>query len=40
MIAMPFTYSIATGIALGFITYPVVKLATEKPKKCIPLPTF
>ncbi len=33
MIAMPFTYSIATGIALGFITYPVIKLATGKGKE-------
>jgi len=26
IIAMPFTYSIATGISLGFILYPIVKL--------------
>ena len=25
-IAMPFTYSIATGIGLGFISYTVIKL--------------
>jgi len=25
IIAMPFTYSIATGISLGFILYPIVK---------------
>ena len=25
-IAMPFTYSIATGIGLGFISYAVIKL--------------
>lgn len=37
MIAMPFTYSIATGIALGFITYPVVKLATGKAKEVHPI---
>lgn len=30
VIAMPLTYSIATGIALGFITYPVVKLLAGK----------
>lgn len=33
MIAMPFTYSIATGIALGFIVYPVIKLAMGKGKQ-------
>ncbi|MFW6287585.1 MAG: solute carrier family 23 protein, partial [bacterium] len=32
MIFMPFAYSIADGIALGFIVYPVVKLATGKGK--------
>jgi len=30
VIAMPLTYSIATGIALGFISYPVVKLISGK----------
>jgi len=30
MIAMPFTYSIANGIALGYILYPLVKLLTGK----------
>src|SRR5690606_7011720 len=30
IIAMPLTYSIATGIALGFISYPVVKLIAGK----------
>ncbi len=30
MISMPFTYSIATGIALGFIFYPLVKLLSGK----------
>nr|MBO2478270.1 guanine permease [Bacillota bacterium] len=30
VIAMPLTYSIATGIALGFISYPVVKLIAGK----------
>ncbi|BAS27380.1 permease [Limnochorda pilosa] len=28
--AMPFTFSIATGIALGFILYPLLKLATGR----------
>lgn len=31
--AMPFTYSIATGIALGFIAYPIIKLAAGKAKE-------
>jgi AGZA family xanthine/uracil permease-like MFS transporter len=30
MIAMPLTYSISNGIALGFIIYPLVKLFTGK----------
>lgn len=30
IIAMPMTYSIATGIAFGFISYPVVKLIAGK----------
>lgn len=33
MIAMPFTYSIATGIALGFIAYPVIKVLSGKAKQ-------
>ena len=33
MIAMPLTYSIAEGIALGFILYPLMKLFTGKGKK-------
>jgi AGZA family xanthine/uracil permease-like MFS transporter len=32
MIAMPLTYSISNGIALGFIVYPVIKLFTGKGK--------
>lgn len=32
MIAMPFTSSIATGIAIGFITYPLLKLVKGKGK--------
>lgn len=33
MIAMPLTFSISDGIALGFISYPIVKLATGKGKQ-------
>lgn len=33
IMAMPFTYSIATGIAFGFITYPVVKIIAGKAKE-------
>ena len=33
MIAMPLTYSISNGIALGFIVYPIVKLFTGKGKE-------
>ncbi|WP_269467421.1 NCS2 family permease [Anoxybacter fermentans] len=33
MIAMPLTYSIAEGIALGFISYPLLKLLTGKGKE-------
>lgn len=33
MAAMPFTYSIATGIALGFIAYPIIKVAAGKAKE-------
>lgn len=33
MAAMPFTFSIATGIALAFITYPIVKLLSGKQKE-------
>lgn len=33
MLAMPFTASIATGIAVGFITYPIMKLARGKGKE-------
>ncbi|MCK9525191.1 MAG: NCS2 family permease [Limnochordia bacterium] len=31
--AMPFTYSIATGIALGFVVYPIIKFASGKGKE-------
>lgn len=33
LLAMPFTASIATGIAVGFITYPLMKLAKGKGKE-------
>ncbi len=33
MVAMPLTYSISNGIALGFIIYPLVKLFTGKGEK-------
>ncbi len=33
MLAMPMTYSISNGIALGFIIYPLVKLFTGKGRK-------
>jgi AGZA family xanthine/uracil permease-like MFS transporter len=32
MVAMPFTFSIANGIALAFILYPIIKLVTGKGK--------
>src|SRR5699024_8009808 len=32
LLAMPLTASIATGIAIGFITYPLMKLVTGKGK--------
>lgn len=34
---MPFTYSISDGIALGFILYPIVMVATGRAKKVHPL---
>jgi adenine/guanine/hypoxanthine permease len=33
LIAIPLTYSIANGIALGFITYPLIKLLSGKGKE-------
>lgn len=33
MIGIPFTYSIADGLALGFISYPIVKCLSGKPKE-------
>lgn len=35
-LAMPFTYSIATGIAFGFISWVLIKLATGKAKDLSP----
>jgi AGZA family xanthine/uracil permease-like MFS transporter len=36
-IAMPFTYSIAEGIAFGFITYAILKLATGQARQVKPV---
>ncbi|MEF8823770.1 MAG: NCS2 family permease [Desulfohalobiaceae bacterium] len=36
IISMPFSYSIATGIALGFIFYPLVKLLAGKAREVKP----
>lgn len=40
VIMMPFTYSIATGIAMGFITYPIVKIVRGKAKEVHPIMYF
>src|SRR6185503_4951745 len=32
-VTMPFTYSIATGIGLGFITYALVKIISGRPRE-------
>lgn len=37
IITMPLTYSIATGIALGFILYPITMLATKKTLEVHPI---
>ena len=37
VIAMPLTFSIATGIALGFITYPLVKVVKGEAKQVHPI---
>lgn len=37
IIAMPLTYSIATGIGIGFIVYPVLKIIRGKAKEVHPL---
>ncbi|MGP4082628.1 NCS2 family permease [Pseudalkalibacillus sp. R45] len=40
IIAMPLTYSIATGIALGFILYPITMLVKGKSKEVHPIMYF
>lgn len=37
IISMPLTYSIATGIAVGFIFYPITMIASGKAKKIHPI---
>lgn len=37
MIGIPLTYSIADGLALGFVSYPLLKLLTGKARKVHPL---
>jgi AGZA family xanthine/uracil permease-like MFS transporter len=37
IVTMPLTYSIANGIALGFILYPIIKLAKGEAKKIHPI---
>ncbi len=37
VIAMPLTFSIATGIALGFLTYPLVKVVKGEAKQVHPI---
>jgi AGZA family xanthine/uracil permease-like MFS transporter len=34
MVSIPFTFSIATGIAIGFISYACGKLVTGRPRQC------
>lgn len=34
IVGMPLTYSIADGLAFGFITYPILKLASGRGKEC------
>ena len=36
-LAMPFTYSIAEGIAFGFITYAALKLTTGRAREVKPV---
>lgn len=35
-LTIPFTFSIADGIGIGFITYAGIKLAAGKPRECPP----
>jgi AGZA family xanthine/uracil permease-like MFS transporter len=37
IIMMPLTFSVATGIALGFILYPITMIALNKPKEVHPI---
>ena len=37
IVMMPFSYSIANGVAIGLIFYPIVKIATGKAKEVSPL---
>ena len=37
IIAMPFTYSIATGIAIGFIFYPITMIVKGRTKEIHPI---
>ena len=37
MVSMPFTYSIATGIAVGFIFYPILKALTGRYREVSPV---
>jgi len=37
MIGMPLTYSIADGLAFGFISYPILKILTGKFRQVHPL---
>ena len=37
MLSMPLTFSIATGIAFGFITYPLLKLVRGRFREIHPL---
>ncbi len=40
VVAMPLTYSIANGIALGFILYPIIKIAKGEANKVHPVMYF
>ena len=40
MIAMPLTYSIATGIAIGFIFYPITMIVKGRKKEIHPIMYF
>ena len=34
LVGIPLTFSISTGVALGFITYAVAKLVTGRARQC------